>query len=61
MIKNSIDFVIPQFTMRIPFMRRHVENLVRSIHKYTKDPYTIYIMNNGINEGVQIENKTKYI
>ena len=36
MNKNSIDFVIPQFTMRIPFLRRHIELLVRSIHKYVK-------------------------
>ena len=44
MIKNSIDFVIPQFTMRIPFLRRHIELLVRSIHKYVKGiDYKIYM------------------
>jgi|TARA_Y100000310_G_scaffold343184_1_gene449681 hypothetical protein len=43
---KGIDFVVVNF-----YRSEYVYLLVRSIHKYTKDPYTIYIMNNGINEG----------
>ena len=55
MIKDSIDFVIPQFTMRIPYLRKHVEVLVKSIHKYVKGiDYKIYIVYNYVDDTIEL-------
>jgi len=44
--ENGIDFIIVNF-----YRNDYVQLLIESIHKFTTGEYSIYIINNGNNEG----------